>query len=399
MLTIEEKQRMRTIDKLFLKNFKTEPKYHFKSTGRLEILGNHLDHNSGMCLVSSVDNLNIFAAVEKNNTNSINLYSEGYKEIVIDLSDLKPRKKEQGKSASFVRGISAKFKELGYRVEGFNAVVDSNIYKGAGISSSAAYSVLVCKIISYLYNDNKIDDITIAKISRFAENEYFGKKSGLLDQIGCCSKGFSLVDFKDQENPQVVQVVPKLDNYDIFLVNSNTSHAGCNDAYSSIPNDMKYIASLFGKKYLREVDSKDFYTEFDKMELKSKPWLRAKHFFTENARVIEAYTAIKNDDLKTFFMDVNESGLSSENDLQNVLLDNETTNNYLVALHEARKIIKDGAVRVHGGGFGGTIIAFVNKKESEGFVAHMSTIFGQDAVKIVSTCNDPLRLISIDEVE
>lgn len=400
MLKPEEIARINHIDSLFKETFNDMPRLHFKSTGRLEIIGNHVDHNSGICMVSSVDNLNMFAAVSLGKDNRFVLKSEGYHEIDIKINDLVKRESEQGKSIALVRGILFRFLELGYKIGPIFATMDSNIYKGAGVSSSAAYCVLICKILSYYFNNDKMDTVTIAKIARYAENVYFGKSSGLLDQIGCCSKGFSLVDFKDQENPVVTLIAPNFDGYKIILINSMTDHSRTPDAYTSIPKDMKFIASLFNKKYLREVNEKEFLEKY-KVEKSKNPraWSRAFHFFMEDNRVLQAFSDIKNNNIKGFFKEVNESGLSSENYLKNVLLEGEKTNNFELALHMARENIKDGAVRVHGGGFGGTIICFVKNEEVPGFVDKMATIFKKENINEVQTCLDPLRLIKDEEIK
>jgi galactokinase len=401
VLTSEEKIRIAKIDELFLKTFHKKPTVHFKSTGRLEIIGNHTDHNSGICMVSSVDNLNIFASASIGEGNSFILKSEGYREIAIQLSSLAPRANEKGKSSAFVRGILSKFKELGYKIGPIDLSMDSNIYKGAGVSSSAAYCVLVCKVISYFYNNDSIDTITIAKVSRYAENVYFGKSSGLLDQIGCCSKGFSLVDFKDQNNPVVLQIKPDFTGYSLLLVNTMTDHSDSPDAYTSIPTDMKYIAGLFGKKDLREVNETEFFNRYAKERNNSpRAWDRSYHYFKENERVLQAFNAIKNHDMKDFLKQINDSGLSSEEYLKNITLEGEESNNFLVALHMAREFLKDdGAVRVHGGGFGGTIICFVKNEQVQSFIVHMATRFEASNIKLVNTCLSPLRVISEDEIK
>ncbi|MEG1739297.1 MAG: galactokinase family protein [Bacilli bacterium] len=394
---IEEK-RIANLKKLFISSFKSEPFDFMQSTGRLEIIGNHVDHNSGICLVSSVANLNIVAAVSPSRANvgHINIKSKGFKVTSIDLNDIAYRKEEEGTSTSFVKGILNGYINLGYNIGGFDACFDSNIFRGAGVSSSAAYCTLICKILSYYYNNDKIDTVTMAKVSRFAENKFFGKNSGLLDQIGCCSKGFSMVDFKDQENPVINRIIPNFSDYDLVLLNTLTDHSDCSDAYGSIVVDMKKIATTFHKQYLRDVDYGEFLKLYNTGNNKDLiEFKRAKHYFDENARVLNAFIDIKNDDIKSFLKEINDSGLSSENLLQNIVLPGEETNNLEKALHLARNVIKDGAVRVHGGGFGGTILAFINKTETEHYIEEMSKVFGKENILIVYTCSDPLKVLEV----
>lgn len=388
-------KRLRDLKILFRDAYNIEPVVCISSTGRLEIIGNHVDHNGGICLVSSVANLNIVSWC-KREVGHINIKSKGFKMISVDINDTEYCKEEEGTSTSFVKGIVAKFRELGLNVGGFNACVDSNIFRGAGVSSSAAYCCLICKILSYFYNDDKVDTVTIAKVSRYAENAYFGKNSGLLDQIGCCSKGFSLVDFKDQENPVITQVVPDFKDYDLVLINTLTDHSDCSEAYGSIPADYKKVATQLGATFLRDADFKKFNELFLKDDNKDKiEFKRAKHFFDENGRVINAFLDIKENDVKKFLNEINESGLSSELLLQNILIPGEETNNLLEGLHLARSFIKDGAVRVHGGGFGGTILTFINKKDTQDYIKFMGKKFGENNILIVYPCENPLRIVEI----
>ncbi|MBR4237253.1 galactokinase [bacterium] len=370
----------------FFNQFKEYPNYFFSSPGRIEVLGNHTDHNNGLVMVSAVD-LDIFAAVKPRKDNQIVLNSEGYSnKIIIQIDDLEIKDNEEGKSEALIRGILYKFKELGYNIGGFSASMTSNIFKGAGLSSSAAFELLICQILNFIYNDNKIAEIELAKISQFAENKYFMKPSGLLDQTGIALGGFNFVDFKDVNNPQVENFSFSLKDYRIVLINTGGSHANLTKNYAAIREDMQKVAQYFKKETLREVSEKEFYDNlyFIKKKLGGRAILRSMHYFEENKRVKEAYEALKNNDIQTFFNKVNESGKSSYEMLQNCYIDKDTKQGIALAYNLGKKWIKNGAIRVHGGGFKGTVIAYVHVDEQIDFIEKMKNIFGERHVTKVN---------------
>lgn len=399
MLSENEKSRLLKTKRIFEEHYSTEPTDFFKSTGRLEIIGNHLDYNGGHVINSSVDNLNIMCSAKKLEGNDIRIISEGYPDLCVNLNQLEFDVKEKETTKGLVKGILARMKEVGVKIGAFEAVIDSNIVKGGGVSSSAAYSVLFCKIISYYYNNDSVDTIEIAKISRYSENNYFGKGSGLQDQIGCCSKGFSITDYRDQQNPIVSSYKVDLGDYDIVLIDSKTPHDDSQSAFDSIVNDMKEVAMYFNKPYLIDIAYEDFMKEYNKGDRKeTRAWNRARHFFEENTRVLGAAECLKNNDVKSFLKYFAESSMSSEYLLKSIVLEGQDTNNLKEALHYGREIVVDGAVRVHGGGFGGTMICFINKHEKKSFEDKMAAKFGRDSIIEVYPCSNPLRKIDVSEL-
>ena len=378
--------RKEKISDCFFNEFKEYPNFFFSSPGRIEVLGNHTDHNNGLVMVSAID-LDIFAAVKPRKDNRIVLYSEGYSDkIIVDLNDLEIKDYEEGKSESLIRGILFKFNDLGYKIGGFSTSMTSNIFKGSGLSSSAAFELLICQILNYLYNDNKIAPIELAKISQFAENKYFMKPSGLLDQTGISLGGFNYVDFKDVNNPKVENFSLLLKDYRIVLINTGGSHANLTKNYAAIREDMNKVAKFFNKEVLREVSEKEFYNNlyYLKKKVGGRAILRAMHFFEENKRVNEAYEALKISDVQTFLDKINESGKSSYEMLQNCYIDKDTKQGIALAYNLGKKWIKNGAIRVHGGGFKGTVIAYVHVDEQIEFIEKMKNIFGERHVVKVS---------------
>ena len=398
MLTEFQKNRVLETKDLFVKEFKMEPTDFFQSCGRLEIIGNHVDYNGGKVINSSAGNLNIFASSSKRD-GEIVIISEGYPRLVIDINDTVYRKEEEETSLGLVRGILARFKFLGYKIGGFNLSMNSTIYKGGGVSSSASYCCLICKLLSYYYNDDKLDTIEIAKISRWSENNYFGKGSGLQDEIGCCAKDFAITDYKNQEEPVVSYFNVDLGDYHILLIDTKTDHSESQGGFQSIVSDMQEISKHFHVPYLIDIPFDTFMKEYEEGDNKNKRnWNRAYHFLTEVQRVDRAYEALSHNNIKDFLKEFNDSGLSSENYLKSIVAEGQESNNLLVALHMGREILKDGAIRVHGGGFGGTCMVWVNKNEEEEFKKKMSVKFPLDQIIPVFPSNDPLRKISKEEL-
>ena len=399
MLTIIQKENILKTRELFIKHFNEEPTDFFKSCGRLEIIGNHTDYNCGTVITSSAGNLNILSSAKMSDDNKIVIKSEGYPDLVVDLADIEFREEEKETSTAFVKGIVSRFKQLGYSVGGFKLEMMSTIYKGGGVSSSAAYCVLICKILSYYYNNDSLDSVTMAKISKWSENNYFGKGSGLLDQIGCCSKGFVRSDFLDQENPVINECSVNLGNYKILLLDTKTDHSESQGGFQQLVSDMHEVAEYFGVDYLIQVSKERFMEEYNKPEhIGRRNWDRAYHFMTEVERVDRAYKALQANDIEAFLVEITASGLSSELKLKNIVSEGHETNNLLEALHLGRASIKKGAIRVHGGGFGGTCLIFIDKDEEAEFKQLMSVKFPLEQFVEVEPSNNPLVRLSPEEV-
>lgn len=373
----EYTNRMNKIVDLFVEKFDKPIDKFFSSSGRIELLGNHTDHNNGKCLVSAV-NLDIIAATAKTNDGVITIYSDGFPVVAVDINDVEKKIEEQGKSIAIVRGVTSRFIQLGYKVGGFKACANSTIFPGSGVSSSAAYEELICGILNYYYNDNKIDPVEMAKIGQYAETQYFGKPCGLLDQMGVALGAVNYLDFKDLKEPVHKTIVVDLEKYHLVLTNTGGSHAKLTPYYSAIKDDMRKVANYFGKEVLREVDINVFKEATPKLFKKvgGRAVLRAIHYFEENNRVEEAYQALLNKDVETFLKKVNESGQSSYSLLQNCFYGKDAKQNVAFALETSKQELQKGAFRVHGGGFAGTILAFVAEDELKNYLKVMKKRFG-----------------------
>ena len=314
----EYQERKLSIEKNFLLNFSERAEDFFSSSGRIELLGNHTDHNHGLVLVSAVS-LDIFAGVKKSDDNYIKIISEGYPLMTININNLSLSPNEKGKSSAIVKGVIQGFLDRGYKVGGFYCYATSNIFKGAGISSSAAYELLIAGILNYYFNDNTIDRVELAKIAQFSEVEFFGKPCGLLDQMGISLGGINMIDFESIVTPEIAHIELELKDYDVILVNTGDDHTALTQYYSEIKDEMANISSYFNKQYLREVSKEEFLNAIPELKNKfgGRAVLRALHFYDENERVTLAYESIKNNDIKTFLKCVNESGESSYKLLHN----------------------------------------------------------------------------------
>ena len=385
--------RVKNLRKVFKDYFKMEPVDAFTSPGRIELLGNHTDHNNGLVLVSSID-LNVLCLATPTNDSKVVIYSKGFPLMEVDLSDLEKRKDEEGESVGIVRGILCRFKELGYNIGGLKAATSTTIFKGAGVSSSASFELLVAKLLSYYYNQDSINPVELAKIGQYAETYYFNKPCGLLDQMGISLGSINFIDFKSLDNPYIRTLRSPLVNYDLVLVNCKDSYSSLTHLYSKIKDDMKLIANHFNKEVLREVSAKDFYSSKDELISKygEDVYLRGKHYFEENARERKIKDAILKRDEKEFLRLVNESGESSFYQLKNCYV-NDINENLPKGILKSKEIIKDGAIRVHGGGFAGTILAIVSKDEVESYMKEMKQMFGQKNVRRIATNRFGTRFI------
>ncbi len=368
----------------FLTKFNKTEAEVFSSPGRTEIGGNHTDHNYGRVLAGAV-NLDNVAIAAKNNSNIVRIESVGYPRIEVDLSNLSPNKNEYYTSESLVRGISARLKELGFTIGGFDACIDGGVPKGSGLSSSASFEVLIGAIISELFNNGKLDPIQNAIIGQYAENNFFGKPCGLMDQTACAMGGLITIDFKDPSKPIVKKV-----NFDfvatgfsLVITDTGGNHADLNDEYASLPTDMKAVAAELGKKVLREVTLEEVVNIAPKIREKvgDRALLRAYHFMGDNQRVVDQVAALEKNDFKSFLNMVIESGYSSYMYNQNIFpVNNVREQGVSLALALSEMILKgQGAWRVHGGGFAGTIQAFVPQNLLEKYVSTLEHVYGKGA--------------------
>ncbi len=380
--------RWRQLAALFQKEFPQHGQVRLFSTpGRTEIGGNHTDHQQGRVLCASVD-LDIIALAAPNNDNVIRLKSEGFPRMdVIDLTDLKPVAAEKEHSAALIRGIAAGFARRGCQIGGFDAYTTSHVPKGSGLSSSAAFEIMVATILDQIWNQGRLSPLERALIGQYAENNYFGKPSGLMDQCGCSVGGFMTIDFADPADPQLEKLDFDFAATDHVLIITDTggSHADLTYEYAAIPAEMGQVAALFQQKHLGHVETARFWQELAQIhgQISDRALLRAMHFFQENKRVSDQVLALKAGDLASFFELVKASGRSSRSQLQNVFTSSNPSEQPLsLALALSEKILAGrGASRVHGGGFAGTIQAFVPLDLAESYLTGMSGLFGPAAAR------------------
>ncbi len=353
----------------------------FSSPGRTEIGGNHTDHNFGRVLAGAV-NLDNAAIAAINNTNVIRVQSEGYPRFEVDLNNLQPDKKEQFTSASLVRGVCARLKELGFAIGGFDACIDGGVPKGSGLSSSASFEVLIGAMVSELFNQGKLDPIQNAIIGQYAENHFFGKPCGLMDQTACSMGGLITIDFKDPSKPVVKKVAFDFvaTGFALVITDTGGNHADLNDEYASLPTDMKAVAAELGAKVLREVSLEQVLDIAPKIREKvgDRAILRAIHFQGDNQRVVDQVAALERNDFKAFLGMVVDSGYSSYMYNQNIFpVNNIREQGVSLALALSELVLKGkGAWRVHGGGFAGTIQAFVPNNLLDQYVSTLEHVYG-----------------------
>jgi galactokinase len=368
----------------FSKSFGSKDIMLFSSPGRTEIGGNHTDHNYGRVLAGAV-NLDNIAAAAKNNSNIINIESIGYPKFEVDLSKLSPDINESFTSMALVRGISSKMKELGFQIGGFDCCIDGGVPKGSGLSSSACFEVLIGTIISHLFNNGKLDPVQNAIIGQYSENVFFGKPCGLMDQTACAVGGLVTIDFKDPSKPVVKKV-----NFDfvstgftLVITDTGGSHADLNEEYASLPKEMKAVAGELGAKVLRQVTLKQILdiAPVIREKVGDRAILRAIHFQLDNQRVADQVAALEKNDFKAFLGMVNDSGFSSIMYNQNIYqVTNVKEQGVSIALALSEIVLKGhGAWRVHGGGFAGTIQAFVPQNLLDKYIASLEHVFGKDS--------------------
>jgi len=358
----------------------------FSAPGRTEIGGNHTDHQHGRVLAASI-NLDVIGVAALNNDGMIRIKSAGFKQDDVDLTELAPQDTEREKAASLIRGMAAGFADLGYPVKGFDMYTTSEVLKGSGLSSSAAFEMIVGTAINHFFADAALQPIDIAKLGQKAENNYFGKPSGLMDQAASAVGGFVRIDFNDNTAPDVEKLTFDLSTsgYTLCIVDTGGSHADLTNEYAAIPGDMKRIAGYYGCSVLREIDVAQFRKDIPllRKEFGDRAVLRALHFLAENDRVLDQAAALKAENFEEFLSLVNQSGNSSFKYLQNVyccIAPNEQ--GLSLALNESERILAGrGACRVHGGGFGGTIQAYVPNELVEEYRENIDAIFGEGSCK------------------
>ena len=371
----------------------------FSAAGRTEIGGNHTDHNLGKVIGGSV-NLDTIGAVSKRGDSRVIIASEGFPVVDVDISDLEVRDGEKNGTDSLVRGIAKAFLEKGLKTGGWEANTTTRVLGGSGLSSSAAIEVLIAEIFNSLYNDDVLSPIELAKAGKYAENVYFGKPSGLLDQACCAHGGIIGIDFRDSDNPAVTPVSVSFEDYGYTMIITDTrgSHADLTGEYASVPPEMRMVASFYGKSNLRDVDFHDFLRDMRAIREKvnnDRALLRAYHFFKENERVDFMLQALQEGDIDGFLAFVQESGNSSFRFLQNVYPASAPESQGLsLALALSEEILMgDGASRVHGGGFAGTIQAYVPEHLIEKYIKGMEGLFGEGCSMRIAIRQRPVSRI------
>ncbi len=358
----------------------------FSVSGRSEIAGNHTDHNNGAVLAGAIDR-DIIAVAAKNDDGVVRFLSEGYDEDAVRIEATNaPEGFENYTSAALIAGVVRGFINSGYAVGGYDAYATSEVLKGSGISSSAAYEVMIGNIMSYLYNGGSVSNRELAVLAQYAENVFFGKPCGLMDQMACAVGGFVFIDFEHPEAPVVEPLSFSLTEhgYSLCIVNTGGNHADLNEDYASVPREMKAVAAAFGRKVLRGLSERDIVERAAELreKLGDRAVLRALHFVRENARVSEIRDALRADDVRGFLAGVTASGNSSFKYLQNVWTTKNPEEQGLslaLAVSEGFLADKESACRVHGGGFAGTIQAFVKNEYADEYVALMDSVFGGGA--------------------
>ena len=361
----------------------------FSASGRTELSGNHTDHNNGCVLTASI-NLDKLALVSKRDDNKIIIYTDSLNNVdSVDINNLEADQKEYGKSTALIRGVCAGLVNFGYKIGGFTAYVNNKVLMGSGLSSSASFESLIGEILNALYNDDKIEKTKIALIGQYSENVYFGKPCGLMDQMGCSLGGIISIDFKNPENPTIEKVEYDFEKlgYALMIVDAHGDHSSLTGEYSAIREEMNSIAKYFSKEVCRDINKEELISNASKIREKigDRALMRAYHFITENERVVNQIASLKNNDIKKYLNLMNESGLSSFMYLQNCFSITSSKNmGVALALMITKDFLKgDGACRVHGGGFAGTIQALIPLNRVEEYIKLMDFVFGdKSAIKI-----------------
>ena len=366
-----------------------EKHYVFSAPGRTEISGNHTDHQCG-CVLAAAVNLEAVADVWLNGTNNIWIQSQGYPTIKVELDDLSVREEEKNSTAALIRGVAYSFVQRGAKLRGFDAVVNSTVLPGSGLSSSAAFEVLFGTILNELFFDKKLSAVEIAQIGQYAENVYFGKPCGLMDQMVSSVGGLVYIDFENPQEP----VIDKIDfdlakaGYALCIIDSGADHADLTDKYAAIPTEMREVAAFFGQEVLRQIPADTFYSALPELRGKvpDRAILRAIHIYQENSRVLKQAEALKSGNMDAFLQLVKESGRSSWMYLQNISPTGAVEHQEVaVALALCDVLLQGrGAYRVHGGGFAGTVQAFVPFDMLDAFISGIEAVLGADKCHVLN---------------
>ena len=373
----------------FASAFGAKPERYFSAPGRTEIGGNHTDHQRGRVLAAAV-NLDTVTAVRANGTDRIRVQSEGYPLCEVDLRELSPVENEKNTTAALIRGVAARFAQLGCSVGGFDAYVMSTVLPGSGLSSSAAFEVLMGTVINHLFFAGKMSRPEIAMVGQYAENVYFGKPCGLMDQMASAVGGLVAIDFQDQDHPVVESVEFDFSacGHALCIIDTRASHADLTDEYAAITTELRSISAYFGKEVLSQIGESAFVAAIPALRQRcgDRAVMRAYHFYKENARVQQQVNALRRGDFDGFLALVKESGYSSYMYLQNVTPAGSTQQQAVaVALALCEAHLKGrGAYRVHGGGFAGTVQAFVPLDMLEDFRAGIDAVLGRGACHVLT---------------
>lgn len=377
------------------------PDFLCSASGRTELGGNHTDHNLGKVVAGSIS-FDTIAAVRKTQTDVVNFMSDGYKSVSVNLSNLSPIKTEENKTDALVRGIAASFAKRGVAIGGFDANVSSLVLQGSGLSSSASVEILIGTIFNSLYNNGKFSNKELAIIGREAENDYFGKPCGLMDQIACANGGVVGIDFKDMNNPIITPVVTDFESwgYALVITNVRENHANLTPDYAAIPSEMRSVAAYFGKSNLGEVESSLFFSEIAdvrKAVKNDRAVLRACHFFAETERASDMICALQNNDVQRYLELVRESGRSSYMFLQNIYSQsNIACQAIALAIANSERILgKNCVCRVHGGGFAGTVQSYVPLDFVKKYSEEMEKLFGEGCSVALAIRSLPATFINL----
>ena len=362
----------------------------YSVSGRSELAGNHTDHNRGKVIAASI-NLDIIAVASANGKTEINLKSEGFSQISLDYTKyIAPDEKHFGTSASLIAGMCQGFLANGHRIGGFDAYCTSSVLRGSGLSSSAAFEDMIGNILNHEFNAGEVSNVEIAQLAQYAENVFFGKPCGLMDQVACAYGGIVSIDFEDTKNPRIEKIDFDLTKagYNLCIVDTGGNHADLTDDYASVPTEMKTVASLLGTSVLRECKRDDVIARATEIreKLGDRALMRAIHFFDENERVDLMKNALKGGDLNAYFGGVIASGKSSFCYLQNVYTTKNIAEQGLslaLCLTDGFMRGREGAFRVHGGGFAGTIQAYIKENDVEEYRALMDSVFGSGACLVL----------------
>ena len=386
---ILDPQVKRALDEGLAAAFGVAPTHYFSAPGRTEIGGNHTDHQRGRVLAAAV-NLDTVAAVRENGTDVIRILSKGYPMCQVYLNELTPREEEINTTPALIRGVAARFTQLGCQVRGFDAYCESTVLPGSGLSSSAAYEVLIGTIINHMFFDAKVTQAEVAQIGQYAENVFFGKPCGLMDQTASAVGNLVTIDFFDKDHPVIQPVAFDFAScgHALCIIDSGADHADLTDEYAAIPGEIKAVAAHFGKEVLTQIEEAEFYAAIPTLREKcgDRAVLRAVHFYQENARVPRQVAALEAGDFETFLKLIKESGYSSYMYLQNVIpAGYKQHQDVAVALALCEHYLQGkGAYRVHGGGFAGTVQAFVPFEILESFRAGIDGVLGEGACHVLS---------------